>query len=86
MAKAIKQEMRFCTKCGRQTLHQGIVEQIRWLIHFVLMFVGGLGFLTLAWALLSKTLSSTGKVMTKDLTGKNLTGMYCSVCGNAEFR
>ena len=66
----INERMKFCKKCNKATLHKGNGKKINWVMHLVLMLFFGLGIITLAFAVMGKTLSINGK-------------MHCSECGEA---
>jgi len=70
--KQLHQEMRFCEKCKKTQLFQGNKAKINWVMHIALMFVAGLGFITLAFAILGRTFGGR-------IGGKR--GLYCQGCG-----
>lgn len=70
--KKLHQELRFCTPCGKQTVHHGNKRSINWLLHICLMFVL-IGFITLPFAII-------GRALTARVGGKH--GLYCATCGN----
>lgn len=72
MAKAIEQSLEWCPNCNKKTIHYKQGKKINWLMHIALMFLGGIGFITLAFAII-------GKGLTTPIGGSGK--KTCSQCG-----
>lgn len=68
--KALINEVRYCQSCKKNTMHIGNGTKINWVMHIALIFLFGIGLLTMAFAVLDHILH------TKSMK------MSCQVCGN----
>ena len=76
MAKKIEQQIKFCKKCNKNTIHIKNGEEIRWIMHLVLaIFTGGIWliafFAMLIWKGLTSPIPGTG----------GGSGWICGECG-----
>lgn len=58
MARDMKQYLEWCDNCQKKTLHYREGKKINWMMHIALMFVAGLGFITLAFAIVGRLMSA----------------------------
>ena len=68
----IHQELRFCPSCNKNVIFQGNKNSINWVMHIALIFLGGIGLITLPCALINRALNAR-------VGGKH--GLFCSQCG-----